>query len=247
VGGCQPESHSPPGRAAPGCAGSRPLLDWAIAPGSGLQAVESPGKVTRVSRIAAALFALSVTLLGPVAGSLAVTPADMIARGVESAFREAMELWAYKQFWRLWELSSSQRRYYMSQTEFADLMERGKARPAAGRRIEDLQVTATSPETAAVLARIGLEDPGTNTTRSLVRSFLFYYEDGRWRPQLSDFVGLSSYYFPLQPFVGPGVLFPPCCPIPVVPPKPPIVKPVSPCCFGRPPSPGIQRPMIPRR
>jgi hypothetical protein len=200
----------------------------------------------RWSRIAAVLFVLSVTLLGPVAGSLAVTPADIIW-DVEYAFRDAMELWAYRQFWRLWEVSTSQSRFYMSQNDFADAMERGTARPATGRRIEDLQVTATSPETATVLARIGLEDPGTNTTRSLVRSFLFYYEDGRWRPQLSDFLGLSSYYFPLLPYAGSGAVFPSCCPVPVVPPKPPIVKPIAPCCSGRPPSPGIQRMMVPRR
>ncbi len=209
-------------------------------------AVGSPGKETRVSKIAAALFALSVTLLGPVAGSLAVTPADII-RDVEYAFRDAMELWAYREFWRLWEVSTSQSRFYMSQNDFADVMERGTARPATGRRIEDLQVTATSPETATVLARIGLEDPGTNTTRSLVRSFLFYYEDGRWRPQLSDFLGLSSYFFPLQPYVGPGAVFPSCCPIPVDPRRPPVVKPVAPCCSARSPSPGIQRMMVPRR
>jgi hypothetical protein len=207
----------------------------------------SPGKETRVSRIAAALLALSVTLLGPAAGSLAVTPPEVIARDVEFAFRDAMELWAYRQFWRLWEVSTSQSRFYMSQAEFADLMERGKARPAVGRRIEELQITATSPERAAVLARIGLEDPGTNTTRSLVRSFLFYYEDGRWRPHLSDFLGLSSYYFPLQPWAGPGVVFPPCCPVPVAPPKPRHIRPVPPCCSTRAPTPGIHQMMVPRR
>jgi hypothetical protein len=199
-----------------------------------------------LSRIAAALFVLSVMLLGPAAAVPAAMPPEVIARDVEFAFRDAMELWAYRQFWRLWEVSTSRSRFYMSQREFADVMERGNARPAAGRRIEDLQITATSPETAAVLARIGLEDPGTNTTRSLVRSFLFYYEDGRWRPELPDFLGLSSYSFPLQPFAGSAIVFPPCCPIRVVPPKPPIVKPVAPCCSVRAPSTGIQM-MVPRR
>jgi len=198
-----------------------------------------------VSRIVAAVVGLSVTLLGPVTGSPAGTPAEVIARDVEFAFRDAMELWAYREFWRLWDVSTSKSRFYMSQSEFADLMERGNARPAAGRRIEDLQISATSPETAVVLARIGLEDPGTSTPRSLVRSFLFYYEEGRWRPQLSDFLGLSSYSFPLQPFAGPGILIAPCCPIPAVPPKLPKIKPVAPCCSTRAPSPGAQ--MTPRR
>ncbi len=182
----------------------------------------------RVSRIVAAVVGLSVTLLGPVTGSPAGTPAEVIARDVEFAFRDAMELWAYREYWRLWDVSTSQSRFYMSQRDFADLMERGNARPATGRRIEDLQISATSPETAVVLARIGLEDPGTSTPRSLVRSFLFYYEEGRWRPQLSDFLGLSSYSFPLQPFAGSGIFIAPCCPIPVVPPKLPKIKPVTP-------------------
>lgn len=134
----------------------------------------------------------------------------------------------------------------MSQGEFSDVMGRGNARPAAGRRIEELRISATSPETAVVLARIGLEDPGTNTTRSLVRSFLFFYEDGRWRPQFSDFLGLSSYAFPLQPSVGPGVLITPCCPITVVPRKPSSLRPVAPCCSTRMPSPGVQM-IVPRR
>ena len=200
----------------------------------------------RVSRIVAVLGVLVQTLLGPAAGSPAASPAEVIARDVEIAFRDAMELWAYREFWRLWEVSTSTSRFYMRQSEFADVMERGTARPAAGRRIEDLQISATSPETAVVLARIGLEDPGTNTTRSLVRSFLFYYEDGRWRPQLSDFLGLSSYAFPLQSFAGPGVLLTPCCPIRVVPPKPSSIRPAAPCCSTRMPSPGVQM-IVPRR
>jgi hypothetical protein len=201
----------------------------------------------RVSRIVASLGVLLLTLFGAVAGSLAASPAEVIARDVEFAFRDAMELWAYREFWRLWEVSTSTSRLYMRQSEFADVMERGNARPAVGRRIEDLQISATSPETAVVLARIGLEDPGTNTTRSLVRSFLFYYEDGRWRPQLSDFLGLSSYAFPLQPVVAPGILSLPCCLVPVVPPKPPHFKPVPPKSSNRAPSAGIQQMISPRR
>ncbi len=200
----------------------------------------------RVSRIAASLGVLLLTLFGPVTGSPAGTPAEVIARDVEFAFRDAMELWAYRAFWRLWDVSTSKSRFYMSQREFADLMERGNARPAAGRRIEDLQISATSPETAVVLARIGLEDPGTSTPRSLVRSFLFYYEDGRWRPELSDFLGLSSYSFPLQPVVAPGILSVPCCLVPVVPPKAPPFKPVPPKSSNLAPSAGIQM-ISPRR
>lgn len=201
----------------------------------------------RVSRIAASLGVLLLTLFGPVAGSLAASPPEGIARDVEIAFRDAMELWAYREFWRLWEVSTSTSRFYMSQSEFADVMERGTTRPAVGRRIEELRISATSPESAVVLARVGLEDPGTTTIRSLVRSFLFFYEDGRWRPHLSDFLGLSSYAFPLQPVVAPGILSLPCCLVPVVPPKPPHFKPVPPKSSNRAPSAGIQQMISPRR
>ena len=200
-----------------------------------------------MSRFVATLGVLVLTLLGPAAGSLAASPMEVIARDVEFAFRDAMEVWAYREFWRLWEVSTSTSRFYMRQSEFADVMERGNARPAVGRRIEELRISVTSPETAMVLARIGLEDPGTNTIRSLVRSFLFYYEAGRWRPELSDFLGLSSYVFPLQPVVAPGIPSVPCCLVPVVPPKSPHFKPVPPKSSNRAPSAGIQQMISPRR
>jgi hypothetical protein len=158
-----------------------------------------------------------------------------------------MELWAYRQFWRLWEVATDRSRFHMTQGEFADRMERGNARPAAGRRIEEVRVSATSPESAVVLARIGLEDPGTNTIRSLVRSFLFSYEEGRWRHELSDFLGLSSYFFPRHPGIAPGVAIVPCCVVPVIPPKPHHLRSVPACCSTRGPSAGIQPMIVPRR
>jgi len=88
-----------------------------------------------------------------------------------------MEPWAFGEFRRLWEISSDESRFYYTQNDCAALMERGSARPAAGRRVEDLKVSVTSPQSAVVLARIGLEDP--NTTQPIVRSFLFCHELGR--------------------------------------------------------------------
>jgi hypothetical protein len=203
--------------------------------------------MVRVPRFVAAWAVLVLTLLGPSAGVQATSPREIIARDVEFAFRDAMEMWAYREFWRLWDFSTSRSRFYMSQSDFADQMERGYARPAVGSRIEELEVTPTSPETAVVLARIGLEDPGTNTTRSVVRSFLFSYEDGRWRHELSDFLGLSSYFFSVQPAFGPGVLGVPCCHGSVAPPRPHPVRPVPPSTPNRAPSAGIQQMISPRR
>ncbi len=249
---CQSESHSSSGGGRAGLQRSPSLATLkhrsrvrSRSAATPVGSVGSPGKETRLPKLAASFVVLSVTLLGLTTGFPADMPAEVIVRDVEYAFRDVMELWAYREFWRLWDVCTSQSRYYMSQNEFADVMERGTARPATGRRIEDLQISATSPQTAVVLARIGLEDPGTNTTRSLVRSFLFYYEDDRWRPQLSDFLGLSSYFFPPQPYAGPGIFFAPCCRVPIAPPKPPAMKPVAPCCSARPPSTGAQ--IVPRR
>jgi hypothetical protein len=183
-------------------------------------------------------------IIAPTVAVAAQPPAEIVSRDVEAAFRSAMEMWAYREFWRLWEVSTSQSRFTTTQQEFAALMERGNTRPAAGRQIEDLRITPTSAETALVLARVGLEDPGTNTVRSLVRSFLFYYQDGRWRPQLSDFLGLASYTFPLPPVNSQAILVLPCCPGLLALPSSPKVIIVAPCCPARTPAPRPQLPVL---
>jgi hypothetical protein len=179
---------------------------------------------------------------------------ELVVREVETAFRAAMEMWAYREYWRLWEVSTSESRFAMTQTDFAAQMERGRTRPATGRQVEDLKISPTSPEAALITARLGLEDSGTGTIRSVVRTFLLYYQDGRWRPQLPDFLGLASYYsataLPLPSVNGPVILVVPCCPIPMPRPKTHSVKIIAPCCPGPPPPPGPQhligKPLPPR-
>lgn len=158
-------------------------------------------------------------VMGPVAVASAEAPSEAVIRDVEAAFRGAMEMWAYREFWHLWEVSTRESRFAITQNEFAAQMDRGTARAAAGRRVEDLRISVTSPLTAMVLARIGLEDPRTNTTQSIVRSFLFHHQEGRWRPQLSDFLGLSTYVPPMRPIAGPVILLAPCCPVRVTGPR----------------------------
>ncbi len=166
-----------------------------------------------MGRTGTATLALCLSLMWPTVESSAESPADAIPQHVEAAFRGAMEMWAYREFWHLWEVSTGESRFPLTQNDFATLMEKGSTRPAAGRQVEDLRISVTSPQTALVVARIGLEDPQTNTTRPIVRSFLMYYQEGRWRPQLSDFLGLSTYSFPGQPVMGPVLLVAPCCPV----------------------------------
>ncbi len=182
----------------------------------------------RMSRLVAVSLALYVSAVPPAPGAPAETPVEIIARDVETAFRDAMEMWAYREFWHLWEISTDESRFRYPQNDFAALMEKGNARPATGRRVEDLRISVMSPQTAVVLARIGIEDPNTNTIQSIVRSFLFYYESGRWRPQLSDFLGLSSYTFPWQPPLGAAVIIIPCCHVPLLPPPMPKTSPPVP-------------------
>ncbi len=166
-----------------------------------------------IPRMVAAALVLWATVMAPAVGLPDNEPPALASQEVEAAFRGAMEMWAYREFWRLWEVCTGESRVAVSQNDFAASMDRASVRPAAGRQVEDLAVTATSPRTALVIARIGLEDWRSRTTQSIVRSFPFYYQDGRWRPQLSDFLGLSSYAFPGRPPFGPVPLIAPCCPI----------------------------------
>jgi hypothetical protein len=132
------------------------------------------------------------------AGSLAQTPEQYLGRdvGVEAAFRDAIQMWSYREFWRLWDVSTSNSRFRFSQKEFAAQMEKGTTRPVAGGPIEDLRISMTTPQTALVTARIGVQ-VSSGRTQSVIRSFVFYYEEGRWRHELSDFLGLA-YYSPYR-------------------------------------------------
>jgi hypothetical protein len=155
---------------------------------------------------------LLVALLGGLPSTcLGQPPGESAAPLVEAAFQQSMEQWAYRQFWTLWESGTSDSKFSVTREEFTEQMERGQSRAATGRRVEEARVTLTSPDTALVQARLGLEDPGSSSVRSLVRTFVFRYEDGRWRPQLSDFLGLAAYSLP-QPTYLPGTVPIPCCP-----------------------------------
>jgi hypothetical protein len=123
---------------------------------------------------------------------LAQPPVEPLVRDVEAAFRDAMQMWAYKEFWRLWDTSRSESRFRISQKEFTAQMEKGASRPVAGGAVEDLRVSITTPQTAVVTARISVEG-SIGRVDSVVRSFVFYHEEGRWRHELSDFLGLAYY------------------------------------------------------
>jgi hypothetical protein len=154
---------------------------------------------------------LLAALIGPPAISPGQPPGESVALQVEAAFQQSMERWAYRQFWTLWESGTRESQFAVTQEEFTAQMERTQSRAATGRRVEDTRITVTSPDTAMVQARIGLEDPGSSSVRFLVRSFVFRREDGSWRPQLWDFLGLAAFSYP-QPMYLPGTVPVPCCP-----------------------------------
>jgi len=147
-----------------------------------------------LAAILAALF-MSIGVLAAALNSTAQPTTEDTARQVEYAFREAMQAFAYREFWRLWDISTRESRLRFTQKDFEAAMEKGGNRPAAGGQVEDLSIKVTSPHAALVTARITLEHPlpvYPQPSRIVVRSFVFSYEDGRWRPHLSDFLGLSS-------------------------------------------------------
>jgi hypothetical protein len=133
---------------------------------------------------------------------------EAVAQEAEAAFRSAMEAWAYDEFWRLWDMGSSASRAALSQADFTDRMRAGTTRPAAGKQVEAIRVTAQSPDVAMVYARFGLEDRRRPWAESTERPFVLRLEDTRWTVNLWDFVGLAS-YFPLDAAPFPPLLAPP--------------------------------------
>jgi hypothetical protein len=165
----------------------------------------------RRPRWAAAVLVLLALLGARPAACLGQSSPESLGLQVETAFLQSMDQWAYRQFWTLWESGTREGRLAVTRDQFTLKMEQGKSRPAIGQRVEDTEVTLTSPDTALVLALLGLEDPGTSSVQFLERTFVFRYQDGRWCPQLSDFLGLAAYSIPQTTYI-PGNIPVPCCP-----------------------------------
>jgi hypothetical protein len=137
----------------------------------------------------------------------ASTPQE-VTQEAEWAFRSAMQAWAYEEYWRLWNMGSRASRAALSREEFTDRMRRGNTRPAAGKQVEALAVTSVSPDSALLDVRFGLEDTRRPWAESTGRPFLLLLEDGGWKVDLWDFVGLAN-YFPPDAFLGPPRILPP--------------------------------------
>jgi hypothetical protein len=137
----------------------------------------------------------------------ASTPHE-VAQEAEAAFRSAMQAWAYEEYWRLWDMGSRASRAALSREDFTDRMRRGNTRPAAGRQVEALAVASSSPDSALLEVRFGLEDTRRPWVESTGRPFVLLFEDGGWKVNLWDFVSLAN-YFPSDAFLGPSRIIPP--------------------------------------
>jgi hypothetical protein len=153
------------------------------------------------------LIGVGVLLLRGASLTADSTPQE-VAQEAEAAFRSAMQAWAYEEYWRLWDMGSSASRAALSREEFTDRMRRGNTRPAAGKQVEAVQTISSSPDSAMVAVRFGLEDKRRPWAESTDRPFLLRLEDGGWKVSLWDFVGLAS-YFPPDFFPGQPLILPP--------------------------------------
>ncbi len=141
----------------------------------------------RYAQILVACLLLTPGVGGP---SAADAPTDL-ARDVEHAFRSVISLFAYGECWRLWDGSTRQAKLYFSQSDFCREMERAGGRPAAGKQVEDMIVQVNSATTAIVYARLTIESH--KGSWPLARSWLFRFEDGGWRHELSDILGAAAW------------------------------------------------------
>ncbi len=140
--------------------------------------------------------------------SMAASTPQQVAQEAEGAFRSAMQAWAYEEYWRLWDMGSSASRTALSREDFTERMRRGNTRPAAGKQVEALAVTSSSHDSALLDVRFGLEDTRRPWAASTGRPFHLRLEDGGWKVNLWDFVGLAN-YFPPDVFPGPPRIVPP--------------------------------------
>jgi len=122
---------------------------------------------------------------------------------VEATFRGAMEAWGADAYWRLWDMGTGASRAALPQKDFVDRMRRGNTEPEVGDHVQAIEVLSESPTVALVRARFSVRDTRRGWSETVERAFLLRFEDGDWKVNLWDFVGLASYfppdYLPMRP------------------------------------------------
>jgi len=118
----------------------------------------------------------------------------------ERAFRNAIDAWAYNQYWRLYAMGSKESQARLAEKEFVEQMERGSSAPGIGLEILDVRIAGSH---ALIVARLQMEyrfvsphtrnrPPFAAPTDQTIQVMLVYQE-GAWRINLHQFVGMASY------------------------------------------------------
>lgn len=112
---------------------------------------------------------------------------------IESAFREAVSLWASERFEALWDEGDVATRQSIPKEQFVFKM-RGRAlRPACCfRQIQDLKTTRLTPVDALVTAKMGFDSRTRGTTFDTTLTFALRKEEGVWRVAVRDFLRLPD-------------------------------------------------------
>ena len=118
----------------------------------------------------------------------------------ERACRSAINSWSYGEYGRLYRMGTQQSRAALSERDFAEEMEKVGRKPGLHVKIVEVRLTGAF---ALVKAEVALEPgkvapyhsgrpPIPRATEEIIQVMLAYQE-GDWRINLHQFVGLSRY------------------------------------------------------
>ncbi len=127
-------------------------------------------------------------------------PVPQDPRFPEDAFRSAITAWAYNEYWRLYAMGTRESRAALSEQDFADQMEKGSRRPGIGFEILDARIAGSQ---ALIKAKVRMEygkyapyarsRPPTPGSADETMQAVLIYQEGDWRINLHQFVGMSGY------------------------------------------------------
>ena len=188
---------------------SQPASDANFRFGPDREPWSNPAMATRSGAVCwwwLVLIAIATTLF-PAREAFPTELSPDVSRAIESAFRNAMEAWAAEAHWRLWEMGARATRTALPQSEFTDRLRRGNATPANHGDLEAINVVSESAGIALVRARFILQHVRDGKSRIAERPFILRNEEGAWRVNLWDFVGMASAfppdYLPTRPLPRP--------------------------------------------
>ncbi|MBI3989263.1 MAG: hypothetical protein HY347_06560 [candidate division NC10 bacterium] len=108
---------------------------------------------------------------------------------VESAFKEAVRLWADERFETLWEQGLLRSRYLFPKEEFIFKMRNRALRPACcWRQVQEVTVHLRSAGDALIEAKMGFDSRSRGNSFDTTLTFYLRWEEGEWRAALEDFL-----------------------------------------------------------